>query len=109
MGTPSSEKSGPAPTNRGSGRRDGGRRGALAHKLAANLHARALSAVIQELRAAGFVSYNAVARELNRRQVPTFRHGKRWYPTTVSRLVVRLSKMKPWSVFGARMLGGSTS
>jgi hypothetical protein len=95
MGTPSSEKSGPAPTNRGSGRRDGGRRGALAHKLAANLRARALSAVIQELRAAGFVSYNAVARELNRRQVPTFRHGKRWYPTTVSRLVVRLSKMKP--------------
>jgi hypothetical protein len=95
MGTPSSEKSGPAPTNRGSGPRDGGRRGALAHKLAANLHARALSAVIQELRAAGFVSYNAVARELNLRQVPTLRHGKRWYPTTVSRLVVRLSKMKP--------------
>jgi hypothetical protein len=95
MGTPSSEKSGPATPNRSLGRRDGGRRGALAHKFAANLRARALSAVILELRAAGFVSYNAVARELNRRQVPTSRHGKKWYPTTVSRLLVRLSKMKP--------------
>jgi len=31
-----------------------------------------LAPVIQELRAAGFVSYGAVARELNRRQVPPF-------------------------------------
>jgi hypothetical protein len=35
----------------------------------ANMRARALSAVIQEMRAAGFISYNAVARELNRRGV----------------------------------------
>jgi hypothetical protein len=61
----------------------------------ANMRARALSAVIQEIRAAGFISYNAVAKELNRRGVPTHRGGKQWYPTTVSRLLVRLSKMKP--------------
>jgi hypothetical protein len=62
---------------------------------AANMRARALSAVIQEIRAAGFISYNAVARELNRRRLPTLRNGRQWYPTTVSRLLVRLSKMKP--------------
>jgi hypothetical protein len=54
--TPTSGKSGPALTNRSSGRRGGGRPGALAQKLAANLRARALSAVVQELRAAGFIS-----------------------------------------------------
>jgi hypothetical protein len=66
----------------------------LAHKFAANMRALALSAVIQEIRAAGFISYNAVARELNRRQVPTHRGGKQWYSTTVSRVLVRLAKMK---------------
>ena len=76
------------------GRRRGGSRGALAHKHAANMRARALSAVVQDIRAAGFISYNAVARELNRRGVPTLRHGKQWYPTTVSRLLVRLAKMR---------------
>jgi hypothetical protein len=62
--------------------------------VAANMRARALASVIQELRAAGFVSYGAVARELNRRQVPTLRRGKRWYPMTVSRVLVRLAKMR---------------
>jgi hypothetical protein len=94
MGTPPPGKSGPTPANRSSGRRAGGRRGALAYKHAANMRARALSAVIRDIRAAGFISYNAVARELNRRQVPTLRHGKQWYPTTVSRLLVRLAKMR---------------
>jgi len=60
-----------------------------------DMRARALSAVIQDIRAAGFISYNAVARELNRRGVPTFRGGKQWYPATVSRLLVRLAKMRP--------------
>ena len=68
--------------------------GALAHMVAANLRAWALAPVIQELRAAGFVSYCAVARELNRRQVPPLRGGKRWYPMTVSRVLVRLAKQR---------------
>jgi hypothetical protein len=41
---------------------------------AANMRARALSVVIQDIRAAGFISYNAVARELNRRRVPMVSH-----------------------------------
>jgi hypothetical protein len=61
---------------------------------AANTRALALSAVMQEIRAAGFISYNAVSRELNRRQVPTLRGGKQWYSTTVSRVLVRLAKMR---------------
>jgi hypothetical protein len=89
----SPRKTGSALADRSQGRR-GGSRNALAHKHAANMRARALSAVIQDIRAAGFISYNAVARELNRRQVPTLRHGKQWYPTTVSRLLVRLAKMR---------------
>jgi hypothetical protein len=93
MGNHSAAKSDPAPANRSSGRRAGGP-GALSHMVAANMRARALASVIQELRAAGFVSYGAVARELNRRQVPTLRGGKRWYPTTVSRVLVRLAKMR---------------
>jgi hypothetical protein len=95
MGKPSAAKSDPALANRSSGRRGGGPGpGALSHKLAANLRARALAPVIQELRAAGFISYNAVSRELNRRQVPTLRRGKQWYPTTVSRLLVRLARLR---------------
>jgi hypothetical protein len=93
MGKPSAAKSDPALANRSSGRRGGGP-GALSHKLAANVRARALAPVIQELRAAGFISYNAVSRELNRRQVPTLRRGKQWYPTTVSRLLVRLARLR---------------
>jgi len=94
MGMPSSGKSGPAPANRSSGRRGGGRRGALAHKHAANRRTLAWPAVIQEISVAGFISYNVVARELNRRQVLTLRGGKQWYATTVSRLLIRLAKMR---------------
>ena len=65
--------------NRSQGRR-GGSRGALAHMHAANMRARALSAVIQDIRAAGFISYNAVARELNQQRFPTLRGGSNGTP-----------------------------
>jgi hypothetical protein len=77
-----------------SSRRRGEAPGALTHMVAANLRARALAPVIQELRAAGFVSYGAVARELNQRRVPPLRGGQRWYPMTVSRVLVRLAKQR---------------
>ena len=93
MEQPSPRKSSPALANRSQGRW-GGSRNTLRTKHAANMRARALSVVIQDIRAAGFISYNSVTRELNRRGVPTLRHGKQWYPMTVSRLLVRLAKMK---------------
>jgi hypothetical protein len=66
--------------------------GALSHMVLANLRARALAQIIREIWAAGYMSYNAVSRELNRRQVPTFRGGKQWYPMTAGRLLVRLER-----------------
>jgi hypothetical protein len=60
--------------------------------VAANLRARELAPVVREIWAAGFMSYNAVSRELNRRNVPTLRGGKQWYPMTAGRLLVRLER-----------------
>lgn len=66
--------------------------GALSHMVAANLRARALAPVVREIWAEGFMSYNAVARELNRRKVPPLRGGKQWYPMTAGRLLARLER-----------------
>src|SRR5215203_2012437 len=66
--------------------------GALSHMVAANLRARALAPVVRDIWAAGFMSYHAMSRELNRRRVPTLRGGKQWYPMTVGRLLVRLER-----------------
>lgn len=66
--------------------------GALSHMVSANLRARALAPIIREIWAEGCMSYNAVARELNRRQVPTLRGGKQWYPMTAGRLLARLER-----------------
>ena len=93
MTNPYAAKSDSALAIRSPGRR-GETPGALTHMVAANLRARALAPVIQELRAAGVVSCGAVARELNRRQVPPLRGGKRWYPMTVRRVLVRLAKRR---------------
>ena len=67
--------------------------GALSHRVAANLRARALAPVIREIWAAGFMSYNALSRELNRRQVQPLRRGKQWYPMTAGRVLVRLERV----------------
>ena len=68
--------------------------GALANKHAADMRAKVLASTIQELRAAGFVSRRAIARELSRRQVPTARGGKKWYFTSVTRLLARLGDLQ---------------
>ena len=60
--------------------------------VSANLRALALAPIIREIWAAGYMSYNAVSRELNRRQVPPLRGGKQWYPMTAGRLLVRLER-----------------
>jgi hypothetical protein len=48
----------------------------LANKQAADVRAEALRSAIRELRTAGFVSINAIARELNERAIPAARSGK---------------------------------
>ena len=52
----------------------------------------ALASVVREIWAEGYMNYNALARELNRRQVPPLRGGKQWYPMTAARLLERLER-----------------
>ena len=61
-------------------------------KRAADARAKALASTIRQLQAKGHVSSNAIAHELNKREVPTARDGK-WYPTGVKRLLQRLEKL----------------
>ena len=60
--------------------------------VAANLRARALAPVVRDIWADGFMSYTALARELNRRRVRPLRSGKQWYPMTAGRVLVRLQR-----------------
>ena len=69
--------------------------GALSHIwFAANFWRAGLSASHLRIWAAGYMSYDAVSRELNRRQVPPLRGGKQWYPMTAGRSV--------WSVWNGQ-------
>ena len=54
----------------------------------ADQRAASMQPLIEEIRASGIVSFTGIARELNRRAVPTARGGK-WYPTTVINLLSR--------------------
>jgi DNA invertase Pin-like site-specific DNA recombinase len=46
--------------------------------------------IVTELRAAGFVKFEAIAAELNARSIPTVSGTGRWQATSVSRLLARL-------------------
>jgi Recombinase len=61
----------------------------LASKRVADVRAESFGPTIRKLRKAGFVSINAIARELNKREISTARGGK-WHLTSVSRLLRRL-------------------
>jgi hypothetical protein len=71
---------------------DGDKR--LALKRAADVRADALAPTIRSLRKAGFVYIKAIARELNKRKVPTPLGGK-WHRTSVRRLLRRLERLEP--------------
>jgi Recombinase len=61
-------------------------------KRAADARAKALASTIRQLQAKGLVSSNAIAHELNKREVPTARDGE-WYPASVKRLLQRLENL----------------
>jgi hypothetical protein len=65
----------------------------LASKRVADVRAEAFGPTIRQLRKAGFVSIQAIARELNERGIPAARGGK-WHLTSVTRLLERLEKLK---------------
>jgi hypothetical protein len=76
----------------------------LAHKRAADARATALAATIRKLRKAGFVSLGDIARELDKRRVPTARGGK-WHRASARNLLLRLEKLET----ARRRRGGSSS
>jgi hypothetical protein len=71
----------------------GGINNGLASKRVADVRAEAFGPTIRKLRKAGFVSIQAIARELNERGILTSRGGK-WHLTTVTRLLERLERLK---------------
>jgi Recombinase len=72
---------------------DGRINNALAHRQAADARAKSLASTIRALQADGVVTVNAIARELNQREIPTARRG-RWHPSSVSRLLQRLKRLR---------------
>jgi Recombinase len=63
-----------------------------ASRQGADARAKALASTIRELQAKGFISFSAIARELNARKIPTSLNG-RWHPASVSRLLQRLERL----------------
>jgi hypothetical protein len=60
------------------------------NKKKAQKHADNLSAIVEDIRAQGITSIRQIAEELNSRAALTPRGGE-WQPTTVVRLLARLS------------------
>jgi len=63
----------------------------LASKKAADTQAKALASTIRALQAKGLVSFSAITRALNEREIPTALAGS-WHPTSVKRLLSRLAQ-----------------
>jgi hypothetical protein len=69
--------------------KDGRINNGQAKKHAADARAGTLVSTIAKIQKAGFVSINAITRELREREIPTAQGGK-WYPTSLRRLLQRL-------------------
>ena len=65
-----------------------------AKKRAADVRAEMLASTIAEIQNAGFISINAITRELSERKIPTALGGK-WHSTSVKRLLSRLKGLEP--------------
>jgi hypothetical protein len=63
-----------------------------AKKHAADVRAKGLASTIGKIQSAGFISINAITRELSERNIPTALGGK-WHSTSVKRLLQRLEKL----------------
>lgn len=60
------------------------------NKQQADIFALSIYPIIEKLQARGIVSIRRIARELNRRKIPTYRKAAKWYPTTVLNLLHRV-------------------
>jgi hypothetical protein len=64
-----------------------------AKKRAADVRAEMLASTIAKIQNAGFISINAITRELSEREIPTALGGK-WHSTSVKRLLRRLKRLE---------------
>jgi hypothetical protein len=73
-----------------------------ATKQNADARAKALASTIRALQASGLVSFGAIARALNQREIPAARGGK-WHRASVGQLLHRLERLEhsPRTVVGA--------
>lgn len=62
----------------------------VSNKKAAIAFAQRLAPTLDRLKDKGFLSVRAISKELNKRNVPTFRKGGKWHPSTVCTLLNRL-------------------
>ena len=72
------------------GKQVGNKEAVATVKLKAQEHANNLRAIVEDIRAQGITSIRTMAEELNRRAILAPRGGE-WQPTTVVRLLARLS------------------
>jgi DNA invertase Pin-like site-specific DNA recombinase len=72
------------------GKQVGNKEAVAAVKLKAQEHANNLRAIVDDIRAQGITSIRKIAEELNNRAILAPRGGE-WQPTTVVRLLARLS------------------
>lgn len=86
-------------------RRLGAQRSAANRQAAATVHAGSFVDTIADLRAAGVTSLSAIAREFERRGIPTPGGRARWSPTQVRRVVSRLDVGKSASQSPATQQG----
>ncbi len=64
-----------------------------ANKKAADDFARNLQPVLDRLKKRGITTVRKVSYELNKKEIPTFRKGAKWHPSTVCVLLNRLRHM----------------
>lgn len=76
---------------------ENGRRLAVSNRLAAEEFATSLLPTLNRLQRNGITSIRAIAQELNRIGVPTFRDSGHWHPSTVYAVVNRLSRISELS------------
>jgi DNA invertase Pin-like site-specific DNA recombinase len=76
------------------GKEVGNKEAVAAIKQKAQEHATNLRAILDDIHAHGIASIRKIAEELNRRGILAPRGGE-WQPTTVVRLLARLSVQKP--------------
>lgn len=79
-----------AAKNRGIELGKNGKTLSLANRKAAQDFADKLIPTLTILKRRGIVSIRAICKALNKKEVPTFREGGKWHPTTVHALINRL-------------------